>query len=216
MVLMAVCNTNYCFSMIDIGQYGSNNDSGDNEINLPSSSKISESDDFQFSYFPLGDEIFPLKPWLTGPFPGKNATEEERVCNYRHSRACCCIQNAVGILSARWRIFQKPIRATVKHVESYTLACLALHNYLRQTKNASYSPSGFTDSEDNSGNLIPGEWRSLNNRNNAFEDLSRTHGSPVASEALEIQLELKHYRNSQEGSLPWQVDYIRRTSHYKV
>ena len=60
--------------------------------------------------------------------------------------------------------------ATVKHVESYTLACLALHKYLRQTKNAGSSPSGFTDSENNSGNLIPGEWWSLNNRNNAFED----------------------------------------------
>ena len=167
---MAVCNTNYCFSLIDIGQYGSNNDSGvlaaskmgelfkDNEMNLPSSSKISGSDDLDFPYFPLGDEIFPLKPWLMRPFPGKNATEEERVYNYRHSRARRCIGNAFGILSARWRIFQKPIRATVKHVESYILACLALHNYLRQTKNAGYSPRGFTDSEDNSGNLIPGEW----------------------------------------------------------
>ena len=92
----------------------------------------------------------------------------------------------------------------MKHVESYTLVCLALHNYLRQTKNTGYSPSGFTDSEDNSGNLIPGE------------DLPRTHGSRVASEALEIRSELKRYMNSQEGSLPWQVDYIRRTSHYTV
>ena len=63
LVLMAVCDANYCFSLIDIGQYGSNNDSGvlaaskmgqlfeDNEMNLPSSSKISESDDFDFLYF---------------------------------------------------------------------------------------------------------------------------------------------------------------------
>ena len=224
---MAVCDANYCLSLIDIGQYSSNNDSGvlaaskmgqlfkDNEMNLPSSSKISESD-FDFTYFLLGDEIFLLKPWLMWQFPGKNATKEERVYNYRHSRARGRIENAFRILPAQWRIFQKKIRATVKHFESYTLACLALHNYLCQTKNAGYSPSAFTDPEDNSGNLIPGEWRSLNNRNNAFEDLSRTHGSRVASEALEIRSELKRYMNSQEGSLPWQVDYIRRTSHYTV
>ena len=110
----------------------------DSEMNLPSSSKISESDDFDFPYFHLGDGIFPLKPWLMRPFPGKNATEEEPVYNYRHSQARRCIENAFGILSTRWRIFQKPIRTTVKHVESYTLVCLALHNYLRQTKNAGY------------------------------------------------------------------------------
>ena len=150
------------------------------------------------------------------PFSGKNAAGEERVYNYRHSGARHCIENAFCILSAQWRIFQKPIRATVKHVESYILACLALHNYLRQTKNAGYCPSGFTDSEDNGGSLIPGEWRSLNNRNNAFEDLSRTHRSRVGSEALEIRSELKRYMNSQDGSLSWQVDYIRRTSHYTV
>ena len=64
--------------------------------------------------------------------------------------------------------------------------------------------------------MLPGEWRSLNNRNNAFEDLSQTHGSRAASEALEIRSELKRYIKSEEGSLPWQVDYIRRTSHYTV
>ena len=47
----------------------------------------------------------------------------------------------------------------MNNVEKYTLACLALHNYLRLTENVYYSPSGFVESEDKDGNIIAGEWR---------------------------------------------------------
>ena len=43
-------------------------------------------------------------------------------------------------------------------------ACLCLHNYLRLTDNAQYVPSGFVDSEDSSGEIISGDWRSLVNK----------------------------------------------------
>ena len=90
-------------------------------------------DDRTAPYFLLGDEIFPLKKWLMRQYPGLNADEEERVYNYRHSKGCRVIENAFGMLTSRWRIFQKSIRATVSNVEKYTMACLAVHNYLRQT-----------------------------------------------------------------------------------
>ena len=155
--------------MIDLGQYGSNNDSGvlassvmgemfDNgEINLPAPSKIYQASDQDLSYFLLGDEIFPLD-WLKRLFPGAVANEEEKIYNYRHSRARRCMENAFGILPQRWRIFLKLIKASVKNVENYTLACLALHNYLRLTENAKYIPTGFADSEDSDGNIVPGDW----------------------------------------------------------
>ena len=124
---MAVGDVNYCFTVIDLGQYGSNNDSGvlassvmgemfDNgEINLPAPSKIYQSSDQDLPYFLLGDEIFPLKDWLMRSFPGTGAIEEEKIYNYRHSRACRCIGNAFGILSQLRRIFLKPIKASVKN-----------------------------------------------------------------------------------------------------
>ena len=130
-VLMAICDANYCFTMFDLGQYGSNNDSGilansemgqmlDNDLlNVPEDSKLTDNHEETLPYFLLGDEIFPLKKWLMRLFPGKNATEEERIHSYRHSRARRCIENAFGVLSARWRIFQKPIRASVENVEKY-------------------------------------------------------------------------------------------------
>ena len=171
-VLLAVCDANYCFTMFDLGQFGSNNDSGilansmmgdlleNNLLKIPQSQVINE-EIGPVPYYLLGDEIFPLKTWLMRPYPGSLMQEDQKVYNYRQSRARRVIENAFGILSARWRIFHKPIRATTANVEKYTLACLALHNYLRQTDNAAYTPTGFVDSESKDGSVKAGEWRSL-------------------------------------------------------
>ena len=95
-VLMALCDANYCFTLFDLGQYGSNNDSGilansemgkmfeENQLNVPPDCKLSEDDEHSLPHFLLGDEIFPLKKWLMRPYPAKNAIEEERIYNYRH------------------------------------------------------------------------------------------------------------------------------------
>ena len=165
----------------------------------------------------LGDEIFPLKKWLMRPFPGRNATEEEKIYNYRHSRARRVIENSFGILTARWRIFQKPIRGTVANVERYILACLALHNYLRLTDNAHYSPVGFIDSEGKEGNICPGEWRLMRcNQSGNLQRLQPVRGSRVRQDVLQIRNNLKNYLNSEGGSVPWQLNYVRRTSHFAV
>ena len=65
------------------------------------------------------------------------------------------IENA---LVSRWHIFRQPIEAS-KKVEKFTLAAITLHNYLHQTDTASYTPSGFIDSEDLSGKIKEGSWR---------------------------------------------------------
>ena len=122
----------------------------------------------------------------------KNACEEERIYNYRHSRARQCIEKAFGIITAHWRIFHKPISATMENVENYALACLALHNYLRLTDNAYYIPSGFVDSEGKDGNFLPGEWRLPKENglsNNALVDLPRVRGSQSRHDPLETRNE---------------------------
>ena len=60
------------------------------------------------SYTFLADEAFPLKRWLMRPIPGASAkTHSQKVYNYRLSRARRTIENAFGILVARWRVLKR-------------------------------------------------------------------------------------------------------------
>ncbi len=110
-------------------------------------------------YVIVADAIFGLKRWLMKLYPGKGLNEAEAIFNYRLSRARRTIENAFGILAARWCIFRKPIKANPILVDSIVKVCLCLHNYLRLTDNAQYLSSGFVDSEDSSGQIAPGDWR---------------------------------------------------------
>ena len=94
------------------------------------------------------------------------------------------------------------------------MACLALHNYLRLTENAKYIPSGFADSEDSDGNIVPADWRKdVQSGISALEEIASLRGSRAKKSALGARAALKDYLISKEGSVPWQVGYVRRTSH---
>ena len=162
-------------------------------------------------YFLLGDEIFPLKTWLMKPYPG-TLTHDQRIFNYRLSRGRRTIENTFGILGARWRLFRKPIQASVENVQRYTMACVCLHNYLRQTDNARYLPTGFVDCEDTSGDIKPGEWRSIvqmDGCNGLMAIGARRHGR-TSNIPMEMRDALKDYFISNEGKLDWQEEYISR------
>ena len=104
------------------------------------------------------------------------------------SRARRIIENAFGLLVARWRIFHTPINATVEHVESYVQAAVALHNYLGQTENSMYCPAGFTDSESKNGDVRPGEWRSMaQGESSSLADLPNVRGSRYRQNAVEMR-----------------------------
>ena len=106
----------------------------------------------------IGDEIFSLKSWLVKPFAGK-ITEEQPVYNYRRSRPRHIIENSFGILSARWQIFSKLIKANVENVENYGWAAICLHIYLHLMENATYSPTGFVDRRSSLQDIRDKDWQ---------------------------------------------------------
>lgn len=116
-ILLAVVDANYCFTVIDVGATGRQSDGGvlgntcffkkleANELHLPDSKSLPNTSISLPNYF-LGDEAFPLKTFLMRPYGGKLLSEPKKVYNYRHSRGRRVVENAFGILSSKWRIFR--------------------------------------------------------------------------------------------------------------
>ena len=102
-VLLAVCDSNYCFTLFDLRHYGSNSDSGvlaKSKIGetIPAPSTYMTCDFDSLPCFLVGDEIFPLKTWLMRPHPGK-LIKKQRIFDHLFSRTRRNIENPFGILT---------------------------------------------------------------------------------------------------------------------
>jgi hypothetical protein len=59
---------------------------------------------------------------------------EEKVYNYRYSKARCPLENAFSILAGLWRVLLKPIETQPGSMDHVGLVACCLHNMLRNTK----------------------------------------------------------------------------------
>ena len=157
---MAVCNANYQFTLLDIGDTGRNRDDGifgnsdmgiafeANLLKIPDPKEPSGTE-IKCPYVLVGDEAFPLKTYLMKPYHRHVLILKERIFNYRLSRARRIIENSFGILAARCRIFRKPIIAKEEVVINVTKASTALHNFLMHGRqfeaSGRYCPPTFID-----------------------------------------------------------------------
>ncbi|KAJ8939524.1 hypothetical protein NQ314_011091 [Rhamnusium bicolor] len=99
------------------------------------------------------------------PYSRVSLTKEQKVFNYRLSRARRIVENAFGILASRFRIFEKPMACLPETVDKIIKTCCALHNWIRITSSNNYTPSGSLDGEDiDSGHVRQGSWRDEINR----------------------------------------------------
>lgn len=167
-VLLAIADANAKFIAFDLGSPGSQSDRGifkDGILKDTCNSDVfplaSELQDCSISlpYFLLGDEAFALDINLMKPFPHRSALGDEKIFNYRLSRARRIVENSFGLLCAKFRVLLRTLELDVSNAMQVVRACLALHNFLVTRNDKFYSPPGFIDTEDESGNVIPGKWR---------------------------------------------------------
>lgn len=120
---MAICDANYRFIMVDIGEGGKESDGGvfsncnfgqrlnEQSLQLPLPNALPGTSDVA-PYVFVGDEAFSLRPDLLRPYPGSNLSEKQSVFNFCLSRARRHIENSFGILASRFRIYRQTIHSS--------------------------------------------------------------------------------------------------------
>nr|CAI5840916.1 unnamed protein product [Callosobruchus analis] len=202
-VLLALVDANYRFISVDVGAYGKNSDGGifassnmgkallGNSFNIPPDKSLPGTT-IIVPHVIVGDEAFPLSKHLLRPFPGTQIRNNisKRTFNYRLSRARRLSENAFGILTQVFRIYQRRFKMNPEHVDKIILATCCLYNFLRPA-------------------LIPVQsfYNNLNNDN--IQNLRRVGGNATV-EAMSIRDTFANYFSSPEGAVPWQNEIINR------
>lgn len=167
-VLLGVVDGNYKFLWADVGAEGSASDAGifnngplrgdleEKRLGFPDPEPL-PGDDHDIPYFLVGDDAFPLRPWMMKPYGGRVLDHDERIFNYRTSRARRVVENAFGILAHRWRVLLTTIQLLPRRAQKVTCGCIVLHNLMRDRYPGLHAAD--LDQDDGHGNIIPGAWR---------------------------------------------------------
>lgn len=146
----------------------------------------------------VADDAFPKKTYIMKPFSFKSQNMNQRIFNYRLSRARRIIENVFGICAARFRILRRPIELHPNRVTKIVMCICALHNFL-VTKSSCYSSAADFDQEIN-GQLVEGRWR----RETESSERGTQPRNRNTNEATEVQNVFMNYFISNEGEVPWQ------------
>ena len=143
-VLLALVDADLKFIAIDMGAYGRNSDGGifsnsnlgraiaSNTLHFPDDTPLPGAAHIgPMPFVVIGDEAFPLQQHLMRPFPGKGCPKNQQIYNYRLSRARRIVENAFGVLAARWRVYHTKLAVRPQWVNSIVKATCVLHNFLQ-------------------------------------------------------------------------------------
>ena len=142
-------------------------------------------------------------------FADRNLTADERIFNYRLSRARRVIENAFGILRARWRIFGGPMECNIEKAEDITKACVALHNYLCVADSDRAEGTRYVDSALVDTDIALGEWRQIVHLDNNLAGV-RNAAARATKAGLTVRNGFKDYFQTPAGRVELQDNVLQQ------
>ena len=127
-------DAHYKFTVVDIGSYGRYSDGGifahsrlekylETQLGIPEDKQLPGTSCLALP-LTVGDEVFPLKTYLLRPYPGSQSKggTEKSIFNYRLSRARRVVENAFGILSQKFQIYQRTLQSLPENADNIIFA----------------------------------------------------------------------------------------------
>nr|CAI5865924.1 unnamed protein product [Callosobruchus analis] len=202
-VLLAVVNANYEFVYINVGCNGRVSDGGvfdctdfhdklmTKTLNLPSVQDTTENLNFVF----VADDAFALSENILKPYPQKQLSPEQRIFNYRLSRARRVVENAFGILANRFRVFHTEINMDPNKIDFVVLAACVII----------YACKFFDQEILDTGEIVHGEWR----QGQYLDGLQLGRGKNATENAKANREKYKNYFMT-TGKVSWQTTFCRK------
>ncbi|CAK1604032.1 unnamed protein product [Parnassius mnemosyne] len=204
-VLLALVDAHYRFIMVDVGANGRNSDGGiyqeslmgkmfeSSQLNVPPNKPINQNTE-PLPYTIVADAAFPLKTYLLKPYSKAKLVNNNpnKIFNYRLSRARRTVENAFGILRARFRVLQGPLQVQPNMADKIVLAACCLHNFLTQ------------DTQETQETLMD---ESEVSDGNGLVDIEPLNRNP-SQEAIQVRKAYKTYFVSPQGQVQWQMQAI--------
>ncbi|XP_029345677.1 protein ALP1-like [Acyrthosiphon pisum] len=199
LVLMALCDSNYCFVWVDIGGYGKDSDSGlykestlykkltEKKLDIPDPKPlIIDNEDTKVPFVIVADEAFGMTENLMRPYGGKMLSYEKKIFNYRLTLARRYVECTFGIMCSKWRILHRPLDVKIDFAEAIVKAICTLHNYVRVRDGFNYEDTLYTP---------------------PLSNLSSTYTGRHVRDADMIRNKFTNYFTN-EGKLEWQDKMI--------
>jgi hypothetical protein len=138
-VVQGIADANDKFIAVDIGGFGKQSDGGTflasdlfsfidgKRIFFPEPDFLLHSN-VAAPYVMLGDEAYPLRPYVMKPYERNSLSGRRCSFNERLSRARKTVVCAFGILYSKWRFISKAIETEVELTDKIVKCMCVLHN----------------------------------------------------------------------------------------